>query len=65
MSGIFSDVTKMANDQAETHRLIFVALQTANLIEVYKTPNLVGQLSEAERLELEKTIFAATGIRDA
>ena len=65
MSNLFSDVTKMAKDQAETHKLIFVALQAANLIEVYNTPNLVGQLSDAERLELEQTIFQATGLRDA
>ena len=65
MSGIFSDMTKMANDQAETHKLIFLALQTANLIDIYNTPNLVGQLNEAERLELEQLIFQATGIRDA
>ena len=65
MSGIFSDMTKMANDQAETHKLIFLTLQTANLIEIYNTPNLVGQLNDAERLELEQLIFQATGIRDA
>lgn len=38
-------------------------LHTANLIAIYNTPNLY--LSDADRIELEKTILKRAGLKDA
>lgn len=39
--------------------------RTANLIAIYNTPNLVQYLSDADRIELEKTILKRAGLKDA
>ena len=38
-------------------------MHTANLMAIYNTPNLY--LSDADRIELEKTILERAGLKDA
>lgn len=40
-------------------------LYTANLMAVYNTPSLRAYLSDAEGIELEKTILQRLGLKDA